>query len=48
MATYLARLMQPMRLWVTWLGGLPVGNAVANADDVAAGRAFYGRRPIEG
>ena len=47
-ATYLARLVKPMRLTVTRLAsGLPVGGDLEYADEVTLGRAFSGRRRVE-
>ena len=48
-ATYLARLLAPMGLTVTRLAsGLPVGGDLEYADEVTLGRAFAGRRRLEG
>jgi recombination protein RecR len=48
-ATYLARLLGPMGLQVTRLAsGLPVGGDLEYADEVTLGRAFEGRRRIDG
>lgn len=48
-ATYLARLMQPLEVRVTRLAsGLPVGGDLEYADEVTLGRAFAGRRGING
>jgi recombination protein RecR len=48
-ATYLARLLVPMGLSVSRLAsGLPVGGDLEYADEVTLGRAFEGRRRIEG
>ena len=48
-ATYLARLIKPMGLTVSRLAsGLPVGGDLEYADEVTLGRAFEGRRTIEG
>lgn len=48
-ATYLARLLKPMGLTVTRLAsGLPVGGDLEYADEVTLGRAFEGRRPVDG
>lgn len=47
-ATYLARLIKPLRLTVTRLAsGLPVGGDLEYADEVTLGRAFEGRRTIQ-
>jgi len=47
-ATYLARLLKPMRLRVTRLAsGLPVGGDLEYADEVTLGRAFEGRRLLD-
>jgi recombination protein RecR len=47
-ATYLARLLGPLRLRVTRLAsGLPVGGDLEYADEVTLGRAFEGRRLLE-
>jgi recombination protein RecR len=48
-ATYLARLLGPMGLSVSRLAsGLPVGGDLEYADEVTLGRAFEGRRRVEG
>ena len=48
-ATYLARLVKPMGLKVTRLAsGLPVGGDLEYADEVTLGRAFSGRRTVDG
>ena len=48
-ASYLARLLKPMGLTVTRLAsGLPVGGDLEYADEVTLGRAFEGRRIVEG
>lgn len=48
-ATYLARLLGPMGLAVSRLAsGLPVGGDLEYADEVTLGRAFQGRRRLEG
>jgi recombination protein RecR len=48
-ATYLARLLKPMGLRVTRLAsGLPVGGDLEYADEVTLGRAFAGRRSLDG
>ena len=48
-ATYLARLLGPMGLTVTRLAsGLPVGGDLEYADEVTLGRAFAGRRRLDG
>jgi recombination protein RecR len=48
-ATYLARLIAPMGLKVTRLAsGLPVGGDLEYADEVTLGRAFEGRRVVQG
>lgn len=48
-ATYLARLLGPMGLRVTRLAsGLPVGGDLEYADEVTLGRAFEGRRVVNG
>ena len=48
-ATYLARLLSPMGLTVTRLAsGLPVGGDLEYADEVTLGRAFAGRRRVDG
>jgi recombination protein RecR len=47
-ATYLARLLRPMKLKVTRLAsGLPVGGDLEYADEVTLGRAFEGRRVLD-
>ncbi|MCZ3385584.1 MAG: recombination mediator RecR [Actinomycetia bacterium] len=47
-ATYLARLVKPMKLTVSRLAsGLPVGGDLEYADEVTLGRAFEGRRRLE-
>ena len=48
-ATYLVRLVAPMGLKVTRLAsGLPVGGDLEYADEVTLGRAFEGRRRVDG
>lgn len=48
-ATYLARLLTPMGLTVTRLAsGLPVGGDLEYADEITLGRAFAGRRRLDG
>ncbi|MEZ0492408.1 recombination mediator RecR [Kineococcus sp. TBRC 1896] len=48
-ATYLARLLKPMGIRVTRLAsGLPVGGDLEYADEVTLGRAFAGRRSLDG
>jgi recombination protein RecR len=48
-ATYLARMLTPLGLEVTRLAsGLPVGGDLEYADEVTLGRAFAGRRRVEG
>jgi recombination protein RecR len=48
-ATYLARLIGPLGLTVSRLAsGLPVGGDLEYADEVTLGRAFSGRRTLEG
>lgn len=48
-ATYLARMLSPLGLEVTRLAsGLPVGGDLEYADEVTLGRAFAGRRRIDG
>jgi recombination protein RecR len=48
-ATYLTRLLQPLGLRVTRLAsGLPVGGDLEYADEVTLGRAFEGRRTVNG
>lgn len=48
-ATYLARLLQPIGVTVSRLAsGLPVGGDLEYADEVTLGRAFHGRRKLEG
>jgi recombination protein RecR len=48
-ATYLARMLAPLDLEVTRLAsGLPVGGDLEYADEVTLGRAFAGRRRVEG
>jgi len=48
-ASYLARLLKPMGLRVTRpASGLPVGGDLEYADEVTLGRAFAGRRPLDG
>ena len=48
-ATYLARTLSPMGLNVTRLAsGLPVGGDLEYADEVTLGRAFAGRRRLDG
>lgn len=47
-ATYLARLLKPLKLKVSRLAsGLPVGGDLEYADEVTLGRAFEGRRTVE-
>jgi recombination protein RecR len=47
-ATYLTRLLRPLRLRITRLAsGLPVGGDLEYADEVTLGRAFEGRRSID-
>jgi len=47
-ATYLARLVKPMKLRVTRpASGLPVGGDLEYADEVTLGRAFEGRRLLD-
>jgi len=47
-ATYLARLVKPLGLWVTRpASGLPVGGDLEYADEVTLGRAFEGRRLLD-
>ena len=48
-ATYLSRLLMHLELRVTRLAsGLPVGGDLEYADEVTLGRAFEGRRLVEG
>lgn len=48
-ATYLSRLLGPLGLRVTRLAsGLPVGGDLEYADEVTLGRAFQGRRLLDG
>lgn len=48
-ATYLARMLAPMGITVTRLAsGLPVGGDLEYADEVTLGRAFAGRRRLDG
>lgn len=48
-ATYLTRLLAPMGLAVSRLAsGLPVGGDLEYADEVTLGRAFQGRRRVDG
>ncbi len=48
-ATYLARLMAPLDVEVSRLAsGLPVGGDLEYADEVTLGRAFAGRRRVDG
>jgi recombination protein RecR len=48
-ATYLARMLLPLGLEVTRLAsGLPVGGDLEYADEVTLGRAFAGRRRVDG
>jgi len=48
-ATYLARLIKPLEIKVSRLAsGLPVGGDLEFADEVTLGRAFEGRRNVEG
>jgi recombination protein RecR len=48
-ASYLARLVKPMGMRVTRpASGLPVGGDLEYADEVTLGRAFEGRRPLNG
>ena len=48
-ATYLARLIKPLEIRVSRLAsGLPVGGDLEYADEVTLGRAFEGRRNVEG
>lgn len=48
-ATYLAMMVKPMGFRVTRLAsGLPVGGDLEYADEVTLGRAFSGRREIDG
>ena len=48
-ATYLARFLSPLGITVSRLAsGLPVGGDLGYADEVTLGRAFAGRRNVEG
>ena len=48
-AMYLARLLKPLGMLVTRIAsGLPVGGDLEYADEVTLGRAFEGRRGVEG
>ena len=48
-ATYLARMIKPLGIAVSRLAsGLPVGGDLEYADEVTLGRAFEGRRALEG
>jgi len=48
-ATYLTRMLRPLGLRVTRLAsGLPVGGDLEYADEVTLGRAFEGRRSVDG
>ncbi|MFM8842184.1 MAG: recombination mediator RecR [Actinomycetota bacterium] len=48
-ATYLARMIKPLGISVSRLAsGLPVGGDLEYADEVTLGRAFEGRRALEG
>jgi recombination protein RecR len=48
-AMYLARLLRPLEVKVTRLAsGLPVGGDLEYADELTLGRAFEGRREIDG
>ena len=48
-AMYLARLLKPIGMLVTRIAsGLPVGGDLEYADEVTLGRAFEGRRDVEG
>jgi recombination protein RecR len=48
-ATYLARLIKPLGIKTSRLAsGLPVGGDLEYADEVTLGRAFEGRRNVEG
>ena len=48
-AMYLARLLRPLEVKVTRLAsGLPVGGDLEYADELTLGRAFEGRRPVDG
>ena len=48
-AMYLARLLRPLEVKVTRLAsGLPVGGDLVYADELTLGRAFEGRREIDG
>ena len=48
-AMYLARLLRPLEVKVTRLAsGLPVGGELEYADELTLGRAFEGRRPVDG
>lgn len=48
-ATYLSRLLTPLEVRVTRLAsGLPVGGDLEYADEITLGRAFEGRRMING
>ena len=47
--SYLSRMLRPMGLRVTKLAsGLPVGGDLEYADEVTLGRAFEGRRAVDG
>src|SRR5438874_9627817 len=48
-AMYLARLVKPLGIRVTRIAsGLPVGGDLEYADEVTLGRAFEGRRDVDG
>lgn len=48
-ATYLSRLLNTLQIRITRLAsGLPVGGDLEYADEVTLGRAFEGRRLVEG
>ena len=48
-ATYLSRTLVPLGLTVTRLAsGLPVGGDLEYADEITLGRAFEGRRAVNG
>ncbi|MCL1907472.1 MAG: recombination mediator RecR [Propionibacteriaceae bacterium] len=48
-ATYVARLLAPLDIHVSRLAsGLPVGGDLEYADEITLGRAFEGRRTVEG